>query len=228
MKTETLHVTETEERILNAALKVVNDVTISGTRMHLIAEKADMVQSNVHYYYKTKQELLKGLQEWILEECYDMQQVSKNSSKDSLEDQLHIFFQQKKILLTKKNEYDFAEIDFLVQTRIDADIRARFQEAYAVWRDNIREIIIRFCPNMDETDKELIPYMAVSLLEGASIQVLVDGKVLTQIVILHMQKKWCLSRSELQWRKKKGNFNPIFTGTLLCGYEKLFCTLLFD
>ena len=67
MKTETLHVTETEERILNAALKVVNDVTISGTRMHLIAEKADMVQSNVHYYYKTKQELLKGLQEWILE-----------------------------------------------------------------------------------------------------------------------------------------------------------------
>ena len=47
MKTETLHVTETEERILNAALKVVNDVTISGTRMHLIAEKADMVQSNV-------------------------------------------------------------------------------------------------------------------------------------------------------------------------------------
>ena len=134
MKTETLHVTETEERILNAALKVVNDVTISGTRMHLIAEKADMVQSNVHYYYKTKQELLKGLQEWILEECYDMQQVSKNSSKDTLEDQLHIFFQQKKILLTKKKEYDFAEIDFLVQTRIDADIRARFQEAYAVWR----------------------------------------------------------------------------------------------
>ena len=42
MKTETLHVTETEERILNAALKVVNDVTISGTRMHLIADKADM------------------------------------------------------------------------------------------------------------------------------------------------------------------------------------------
>ena len=176
MKTETLHVTETEERILNAALKVVNDVTISGTRMHLIADKADMVQSNVHYYYKTKQDLLKRLQEWILEECYDMQQVSKKSSKDTLEDQLHIFFQQKKTLLTKKKEHDFAELDFLVQTRIDADIRARFQEAYAVWRDNIRAIIIRFCPNMEETDKELIPYMAVSLLEGASIQMLVDGK----------------------------------------------------
>lgn len=206
MKTETLHVTETEERILNAALKVVNDVTISGTRMHLIAEKADMVQSNVHYYYKTKQELLKGLQEWILEECYDMQQVSKKSSKDTLEDQLHIFFQQKKILLTKKKEYDFAEIDFLVQTRIDADIRARFQEAYAVWRDNIREIIIRFCPNMDETDKELIPYMAVSLLEGASIQVLVDGKGFDADSYFAYAEEMVLEQIRIVMEKKEGEF----------------------
>ena len=43
---------EAEERILKAALKVVNEVTINGTRMHLIAEKAGMVQSNIHYYYK--------------------------------------------------------------------------------------------------------------------------------------------------------------------------------
>ena len=167
MKTETLHVTETEERILNAALKVVNDVTISGTRMHLIAEKADMVQSNVHYYYKTKQELLKGLQEWILEECYDMQQVSKKS-------------------------------------RIDADIRARFQEAYAVWRDNIREIIIRFCPNMDETDKELIPYMAVSLLEGASIQVLVDGKGFDADSYFAYAEDMVLQQIRIAMEKKEG------------------------
>ena len=199
MKTETLHVTETEERILNAALKVVNDVTISGTRMHLIADK-----SNVHYYYKTKQDLLKRLQEWILEECYDMQQVSKKSSKDTLEDQLHIFFQQKKTLLTKKKEYDFAELDFLVQTRIDADIRARFQEAYAVWRDNIRAIIIRFCPNMEETDKELIPYMAVSLLEGASIQVLVDGKGFDADSYFAYAEDMVLRQIRIAMEKKEG------------------------
>ena len=192
MKTETLHVTETEERILNAALKVVNDVTISGTRMHLIADKADMVQSNVHYYYKTKQDLLKRLQ------------VSKKSSKDTLEDQLHIFFQQKKTLLTKKKEYDFAELDFLVQTRIDADIRARFQEAYAVWRDNIRAIIILFCPNMEETDKELIPYMAVSLLEGASIQVLVDGKGFDADSYFAYAEDMVLRQIRIAMEKKEG------------------------
>jgi AcrR family transcriptional regulator len=173
---EAVQFSEAEKRILKAALKVVNEVTISGTRMHLIAEKADMVQSNVHYYYKTKDDLLEGLQEYVLEESYKIQRNEGKTSKDTLEGQLHIFFQQKKQMLTRKKEYDFAELDFIVQTRINRKIRERFQKAYSVWRDNIREIIIRYCPQLPEDDKELIPYLAVSLLEGASIQAVVDAK----------------------------------------------------
>ena len=37
-----------EEKILNAAFRVVDRHTISGTRMHLIAEEAKMVQSKLH------------------------------------------------------------------------------------------------------------------------------------------------------------------------------------
>lgn len=176
MKEESLHFAEAEEKILNAALKVVNEVTISGTRMHLIAEKAGMVQSNVHYYYKTKQDLLDGLQERVLEEFYEVQRASRKKSEDTLEGQLHIFFQQKKFMIMKKRDYDFAELDFVVQSKINKKIRERFQQSYSEWRDSIREIIIRFCPDMGENDKEIIPYLAVSLLEGASIQVVVDGK----------------------------------------------------
>ena len=127
-----------------------------------------------------------------------------NGALMALEDQLHIFFQQKKTLLTKKKEYDFAELDFLVQTRIDADIRARFQEAYAVWRDNIRAIIILFCPNMEETDKELIPYMAVSLLEGASIQVLVDGKGFDADSYFAYAEDMVLRQIRIAMEKKEG------------------------
>ena len=176
MDIETLHFSEAEERILNAALKVVNEATISGTRMHLIAEKADMVQSNVHYYYKTKQALLEGLQERVLQEFYNIRLTDKKQSRDTLKDQLHIFFQQKKYMITKKKDYDFAELNFIVQSKINQKVRERFQESYTEWRDAIREIIIRFCPDMEENDKEIIPYLTVSLLEGASIQVLVEGK----------------------------------------------------
>lgn len=176
MREESLYFTESEEKILNAALKVVNEVTISGTRMRLIADKADMVQSNVHYYYKTKQDLLEGLQERVLEEFYSIRREHKKKSEDTLIAQLHIFFQQKKYMIMKKKDYDFAELNFIVQSKINKKIKARFQEAYREWQDSIREIIVRYCPEMEESDKEIIPYLVVSLLEGASVQVFVDGR----------------------------------------------------
>ena len=79
-------------------------------------------------------------------------------------------------MITKKKDFDFAELNFIVQSKINPKVRERFQNSYSEWRDAIREIIIRFCPDMEENDKEIIPFLAVSLLEGASIQVLVDGK----------------------------------------------------
>lgn len=176
MREESLHYTEAEEKILNAALQVINEKTISGTRMHLIADKAGMVQSNVHYYYKTKQELLSELQERVLEEFYNIRRADKKKSGDTLEEQLHIFFQQKKYMIQRKRKYDFAELDFIVQSKIEPEFKARFQQSYAEWREDIREILVRFCPDMSEEERTMIPYLTVSLLEGASIQFLVDGR----------------------------------------------------
>ena len=62
----------TEDRILEAALYTVESHTISGTRMHLIAEEAQMVQSNVHYYYRTKEALLLALNKKVLDTCYNI------------------------------------------------------------------------------------------------------------------------------------------------------------
>lgn len=169
--------TDTRERILNAALKVINEETISGTRMHLIADKADVVQSNVHYYYETKQDLLLALQEKVLTECYEIRRQDKKKSRDTLEGQLHIFFQQKKHLILKKTEYDFAEMDFLIQGKMNEKIHQRFVESYEQWRDDIREVIIRYCPGIDEQTKETLPFVIVSMLQGASLQALVDQKM---------------------------------------------------
>ena len=50
--------TSVENKILDAAFKVINEHTISGTRMHLISQECGMAQSNLHYHFKTKRELL--------------------------------------------------------------------------------------------------------------------------------------------------------------------------
>jgi AcrR family transcriptional regulator len=157
-------------RILNAALDVVNKDTISGTRMHLIADHASMVQSNIHYYYKTKKDLMLALQDYIFEECYEIRRKEKKNSKDNLESQLDVFINQKKKLILYKNKYDFAEIDFWVQSKINKEIHMKFVESYDKWRNDIRDILNQFCPELDDDSKNMIPYTVISLLEGATIQ----------------------------------------------------------
>ena len=63
---------------------------------------------------------------------------------------------------------------------------------------------------MDETDKELIPYMAVSLLEGASIQVLVDGKGFDADSYFAYAEEMVLEQIRIAMEKRERNFNPIF------------------
>lgn len=159
-----------KKRIMEAALEVVSKETISGTRMHLIAEQAQMVSSNVHYYYKTKNDLLLALQDYIFDECYENKQKEKMSSLDNLESQLDVFINQKKDLILNNNKCDFAEMDFWVQSRINNDIHKKFVSSYQDWRNEIQMILDKYCPDLDEKNKKNIPYAMVSILEGATIQ----------------------------------------------------------
>lgn len=161
---------EPVQRILDAALDVVNRETISGTRMHLIADQAQMVQSNIHYYYKTKNDLMLALQDYIFEECYEIRRKEKKASKDTLESQMSVFINQKQKLIRNKNKYDFAEIDFWVQSKKNEDIHLKFVESYEKWKREIGEILDRYCAELEKECREMLPYMVISLLQGATIQ----------------------------------------------------------
>ena len=166
---------KTEEKILEAALDVVQERTISGTRMHHIAEKADVVQSNVHYYYRTKKDLLKALQEKVLNHCLEIRKKDRAlMEENSFEEEMNVFILQKKHFITQDQKYDYAELDFWLQGRIEEDIREDFQKSFQIWRNEIREVLGRFFPCLSKEKKEYFPYLIVSMLEGASIQYLID------------------------------------------------------
>ena len=163
-----------EERILEAALKVVEDYTISGTRMHLIAEKAEMFPSNIHYYYRTKDELLLALQQKVLNKCLKLRADIRAHSKDTLESQLDVFFEQKKAFIMEYREYDYAEIDFWVQSRVDSNIKKGFADSFSGWREEIRQVLEKYIPDVPEDGKVYLSAHIVSILEGATIQYLMD------------------------------------------------------
>ena len=54
---------------------VLEEKTLSGVRMALVAEKAGLFQSNIHYYYKSKYELLLAVQKKVLQHCIDLRKT---------------------------------------------------------------------------------------------------------------------------------------------------------
>lgn len=163
-----------EDRILEAALHVVQKNTISGTRMHLIAQEGNMVQSNLHYYFKTKEDLLLGLQDKVLRKCHELRQIDKEQADDNLESQLDIFFHQKQQFLEEYRQYDFAEVDFWVQARTNDKIREAFIKSFAGWREEIGVLLDHYCENITPEKRSLIPAVMVSMLEGATMQYHID------------------------------------------------------
>ncbi|MDN5351710.1 MAG: TetR/AcrR family transcriptional regulator [Clostridiales bacterium] len=165
-----------EERILEAALDVVMEKTISGTRMHLIAQKVEMVQSNLHYYFKTKEDLLIGLQNKVLRKCHELRAMDRKDAEDTLEAQLDIFFNQKRQFLERYQKYDFAEVDFWVQAQTNERIRTAFAESFSGWRADIGSVLDTYCPDMAPEKRLMIPAVLVSMLEGATLQYLIDDQ----------------------------------------------------
>lgn len=163
-----------EERILEAALDVVQEKTICGTRMHLIAKQVDMAQSNLHYYFRSKDELLLGLHDKVLRKCHELRDEDKNKAEDNLESQLDVFFNQKRQFILKYQKYDFAEVDFWVQTRTNPHIHHAFKESFQGWRDDIGRIILKYNPEVSEEIMQLASAVMVSMLEGATMQYLID------------------------------------------------------
>ncbi len=158
---------DVDKKILRAALEVVANEKISGTRMHIIAKEANMSQANLHYHFSTKNDILVALLESIQAEFSKGRTHYIDDKNKSMDDNIRGFFSQKKddILINKKMEY--AQIDYWVQSTVNEEMREIFKKTFNIWRDNIKEVL-------PKEVNENLPYIMVSLMLGASLQYLID------------------------------------------------------
>ena len=164
------------QRILEATLEIVAREKISGTRMHLIAKEASMVQSNLHYYYPTKNDLLVALLDDIQERFSEKRKGTIDLENKAFIENLRGLFEEKKDDIINNKKIDYAQFDYWVQGTVNPEIRSKFQKSFDIWRDNIKEVLKkRTLPeDVDEGRIQMLPYFIVSLLMGASMQYLID------------------------------------------------------
>lgn len=159
-----------EERILDAAAKVVAKKTISGTRMSLIAEEAELLPSNIQYYFRTKDELLTALLESVLHFFRTEREKMMKDSGPTLRDKLVVFFQQKMKCLTIKKDYEVVNIDFWAQNIVNKKMNRQFYDNYVNWRADIRDILLAYRPDIDSDMLEYLPHAMVSMMLGSTLQ----------------------------------------------------------
>ncbi|QVK18785.1 TetR/AcrR family transcriptional regulator [Mycoplasmatota bacterium] len=164
------------KKILDATLEVVAREKISGTRMHLIAKEAKMSQSNLHYYYPTKNDLLMSLMDELQKRFSEKRIESVDLKNKSLGDNLNGLFKEKHDDILNHKKVDYAQFDFWVQGTVNPEIKTKFQTSFDEWRHNITAVLKKdeSYERLNAKFQEMLPYIMVSLMMGASMQYLID------------------------------------------------------
>ena len=165
-----------EKKILDAAMKVVATEKISGTRMHIIAKEAEMSQANLHYHFSSKNDimmaLLASLQERFSEDRKNYIDIDNKTAIENIRG----FFNQKENEILNKKELDYAQFDYWVQGTVNEEVREKFQDTFSIWRKSISDVLKKGNTKGELNLKniDMIPYIMLSLMLGASLQYLID------------------------------------------------------
>jgi len=163
-------------KILDATFEIVAQNKISGTRMHLIAKEAGMLQSNVHYYYPTKNDLMIALLDRIQERFTQKRVSSVDLDEKSFVENLQGLFYEKKDDILNHKKIDYVQFDYWVQGTANPEIREKFKKSFDIWTENITEVLKQE-PSFEENKSVhyvMLPYLIVSIMMGASMQYLMD------------------------------------------------------
>lgn len=167
---------DVENKILDAAMKVVAREKISGTRMHMIAQEANMSQANLHYHFSTKNDIMMALLDNIQGKFSEDRKGYIDIDNKNVYENIKGFFEQKKNDILNNKELDYTQIDYWVQGTVNEEIRMMFQNTFNIWRESIANVISKgdCISRMDARYVELLPFIMVSLMLGASLQYLID------------------------------------------------------
>jgi TetR/AcrR family transcriptional regulator len=164
------------QRILDATLEIIAKEKISGTRMHLIAKEANMAQSNLHYYFPTKNDLLIALLDDLQLRFSEKRNKTIDLKNKSTIENIRGLFEEKKDDIINNKKIDYAQFDYWVQGTVNPEIRLKFQNTFDIWRNSIKEVLNKDTSLEGKTPEydKMIPFLIVSLMMGASMQYLID------------------------------------------------------
>ena len=164
------------DRILDATMEIIAREKISGTRMHLIAQEAGTSQSNLHYYYPTKNDLILAVLDRLQQYFTIKRAASFNLKEQSFLKNIHGLFEEKKDDILFHKKVDYVQFDYWVQGTVNEQIGGKFRTSFDIWRSDIDKVLEQSGLSKEECAEKskTVPFLMVSIMMGASMQYLID------------------------------------------------------
>ena len=165
----------TKAGIIEAAFRTVAEHSISGASMGLISESANVSKPLLHYHFKTKAALLEQVLEFVLERLLEIPMENISKKLGSM-DELQAIFQRYRRTMTSEPELLVVFFDFWVQSVKNRDIREIIVRRFDGFRGYLSQIVSEGIEKGEfgAEKSHMIPPLMLSLLEGASLQLISD------------------------------------------------------
>lgn len=166
---------KTVAAILDAAFAVIADHSISGTTTALISVRAKVSKPLLHYHFKTKEAVLDRVLDRVLERLLEIPMENFNKNVSPFEEITAIFSRYKRTI-TSEPALLVVFFDFWVQGIKAPPVRAKIVQRFEGFRGYVSQLVRdgvekgEFSPEKSH----MVPPLLLSLLEGASLQLISD------------------------------------------------------
>jgi len=166
---------KTKAGIIEAAYRTVAECSISGAGMALIAESAKVSKPLLHYHFKTKAALLEQVLEFVLEKLLAIPMENVSRKLGSMEE-LRAIFQRYRLTMTTEPELLVVFFDFWVKSVNNRGIREIIVRRFDGFRGYLSQVVSEGIERGEfgAERSHVIPPLMLSLLEGASLQLISD------------------------------------------------------
>lgn len=166
---------KTVEAVLGAAFNVIAEHSISGTTTALIAERAGISKPLLHYHFKTKEAVLEGVLNRVLDRLLEIPLEDFNKKSAPFDEIKGIFSRYRKTI-TDEPGLLIVFFDFWVRGVKHHEIRAKIVQRFDGFRGYIAQLVRDGVASGEFSAEKshMVPPLMLSMLEGASLQLISD------------------------------------------------------
>jgi len=169
---------ERREQLVRAAFRVAAREGVGRLTVRAIASEAEVSHGLVHFHFRTKDQLVRGLLEWVLSETLTLDISEEVSRSPRALDRFRLLLQQEMNRLSREPGRTRLFFEFWAMGTRDPEVGERISTELERYRSTLRTVAEEVLQGESEDFGGVTPdglaAVAVSFINGCAVQSMID------------------------------------------------------